>query len=159
MTVTAAMLLLVRTVVEAPDERLGLGADGRRLRRWRPRCWRRSSRSSGAAAHPLVRLGILRSAPLVRANLGAMALFGCLLRLPVRRHAVPADDARLAALETALAFLPGRACSSRSASPRIGPLVDRFGTAAADRRRRSRRCVAGYVLFLRLGDNAVLRRR
>ena len=92
--VTGAMLLLVYTVVEAPDVGWGsartigsligvaalLAAFVAVERRTRP---------------PLVRLGILRSARCVRANLGAMTLFGGLGRLPVRRHAVPAAAARL----------------------------------------------------------------
>ena len=69
------MLLLVRTIVEAPDS--GWGA---------PETIAAFVLSIGLlaafvaverrAAQPLVRLGIFRSAPLVRANLGAMCLFG-----------------------------------------------------------------------------------
>src|SRR5439155_2779909 len=72
---TGAMLLLVFTLVEAPQAGWG------------------SARTLGSfagalallaafvvherrTAAPLVRLGILRSASLVRANLGAMSLFG-----------------------------------------------------------------------------------
>jgi MFS family permease len=72
---TAGMLLLVRTIVEAPTQ--GWGA---------PQTVAGFILAAGLlaafvtverkAAQPLVRLGILRSAPLVRANLGAMCLFG-----------------------------------------------------------------------------------
>jgi predicted MFS family arabinose efflux permease len=54
------------------------------------------------------------------------------------------------AIETALAFLPAGLLVAFGA-PRLGPLVDRFGTArliAAG----GVSLVAGYVLFLRLGD-------
>ena len=47
------------------------------------------------APQPLVRLGIFRSAPLVRANLGAMCLFGAYVGFQFVGDAVPADDARL----------------------------------------------------------------
>ena len=55
------------------------------------------------------------------------------------------------AIETALAFLPAGLLVAFGA-PRLGPLVDRYGTArliAAG----GVSLVAGYVLFLRLGDN------
>lgn len=72
-TITAAMLLLVFAVVEAPKVSVA----------------RTVLSLAGAAAliglfvwlerrvrHPLVRLGILRSAPLARANIGLVILFG-----------------------------------------------------------------------------------
>jgi MFS family permease len=71
--ITAAMLLLVLTVVRAPDVHVA---------------WTAATLAASAAllaafvaierrsAAPLVRLGLLRSGPLVRANLGAMALTG-----------------------------------------------------------------------------------
>jgi MFS family permease len=72
-TITAAMLLLVLTVVRAPDVHIG---------------WTAATLAASAAllaafvaverrsAAPLVRLGLLRQGPLVRANIGAMALTG-----------------------------------------------------------------------------------
>ena len=105
---TAGMLLLVRTIVEAPDEGWA------RRRRSPPSpcrslCWPRSSRSSGSASQPLVRLGIFRSAPLVRANLGAMCLFGAYVGFQFVGDAVPAD-ARSAGARSRprSSFLPGR---------------------------------------------------
>src|SRR3954451_848501 len=72
---TAGMLLLVRTIVEAPNKGWG-----------EPETLAGFVLAAGLlaafvaverrASQPLVRLGILRSAPLVRANLGAMCLFG-----------------------------------------------------------------------------------
>ena len=70
------MLLLVYTVVEAPERRLGLGPHARLVRGRRGAARRVRLAASGATAVPLVRLGILRSGSLVRANLGAMSLFG-----------------------------------------------------------------------------------
>jgi MFS family permease len=73
--VTAGMLLLVRTVVRAPDVGWGSGstlvsfAIAAALLTAFVAIERR-------APQPLVRLEILRSASLVRANLGAMAVFG-----------------------------------------------------------------------------------
>jgi MFS family permease len=74
-TVTAAMLLLVFTLVEAPDE----GWDSTRtlgsfaVAAAMLATFGAIERGSRA---PLVRLGILRSGSLVRANLGAMSLIG-----------------------------------------------------------------------------------
>ena len=49
--VTAGLSLLVYTLVDATERRLGLAADDRAARRSRPRCWPRSRRSS--CARPL----------------------------------------------------------------------------------------------------------
>jgi hypothetical protein len=63
----------------------------------------------------LVRLGILRSGSLVRANLGIGDRFGCLRRVPVRRTLYLQHTLGWSALETALAFLPGGLLRRRSA--------------------------------------------
>lgn len=72
-TVTAAMLLLVTAVVRAPETTAGAtaltAAAGLLVLAAFVAIERRS-------ATPLVRLGILRSAPLVRANIGSIALSG-----------------------------------------------------------------------------------
>ena len=60
-------------------------------------------------------------------------------------------------LETALAFLPAGLLVAFG-STRLGPLVDRFGTAPVIARRRRSRSVAGYALFLRVDAVAGLRR-
>ena len=52
-------------------------------------------RSSGASRIRWCGSGSCAPARLVRANIAAMALFGCLHRLPVHRHALPAVAARL----------------------------------------------------------------
>jgi EmrB/QacA subfamily drug resistance transporter len=146
-TITAAMLLLVRTVVEAPE----VGWSDPTI--------------VGAFAlvvallvafvaielrtpQPLVRLGILRSGPLVRANLGMATMFGAYVGFQFVGTLYLQTMHGWSPVETALAFLPGGVLVALG-SPRIGPLVDRFGTArvivvgmAA--------FVVGYALFLRL---------
>jgi MFS family permease len=150
-TITAAMLLLVRTVVEAPSEGWGapitiasfgvvlalLGLFVTIERR---------------SAAPLVRLGIFRSAPLVRANLGGALLFGGYFGFQFVATLYLQAMNGWSAIETALAFLPAGLLVAFGA-PRLGPIVDRFGTA---------RIIAvgavslllGYVLFLRVDATA-----
>ena len=144
---TAGMLLLVRTIVEAPDK--GWGA---------PETVGAFLLSIGLLAafvavelrarQPLVRLGILRSAPLVRANLGAMCLFGAYVGFQFVVTLYLQGTLGWSALETALAFLPGGLLVAFGA-PRMGALIDRYGTG--------RLIVAsavaftlGYALFLRV---------
>ena len=105
-TLTAAMLLLVFTVVEAPD--VGWG----------------SPRTIGSfaavaailaafvaierrAAVPLVRLGILRSAPLVQANLAAMMLIGGWFGFQFIATLYMQQLRGWSPLETGLAIFPG----------------------------------------------------
>src|SRR5829696_8096506 len=126
-TLTAGMLLLVRTIVEAPDT--GWGAPG----------------TIGGmliaiallgtfvaiemrSATPLVRLGILRSGSLVRANLGMMTMFGAYIGFQFVGTLYLQSVLGWSPVETALAFLPGGLLVAFG-SPRLGPLVDRFGTA------------------------------
>jgi EmrB/QacA subfamily drug resistance transporter len=147
-TLTAAMLLLVFTVVEAPDAGWG------------------SARTLGSfaataailatfvaierrTAVPLVRLGILRSAPLVQANIGAMMLVGSWFGFQFMATLYMQQLRGWSPLETGLAIFPGGLLVALLA-PRIAPLVMRFGT---------RRLVAaglasagiGYALFLPIG--------
>jgi MFS family permease len=149
-TVTAAMLLLVRTVVEAPS-------DG----------WGSAPTVGGLllvaallatfvaielrSPNPLVRLGILRSGSLVRANIGMMTVFGAYVSFQFVGTLYLQSLLGWSALETALAFLPGGLIVAFGA-PRIGPLVDKYGS--------ERIIVAGslafaigYALFLRIGDS------
>ena len=146
-TITAAMLLLVRTVVEAP-------ASG----------WGDPLIVASFAAvvallvtfvtiemrvpQPLVRLGILRNGSLVRANLGMAAMFGAYVGFQFVGTLYLQTVHGWSPLETALAFLPGGALVALG-SPRIGPLVDRYGTPriiAAG----MLAFVVGFALFLRL---------
>ena len=147
-SLTAGMLLLVYTLVEAPD--VGWG----------------SARTLGSlaavaliftsfvvrerrAAAPLVRLGILRSSSLVRANLAAMSLFGGWVGFQFIATLYMQQLRGWSALETGLAIFPGGLLVAVFA-PRIAPLIMRFGV--------TRLIVAGmvaitvgYTLFLRIG--------
>jgi EmrB/QacA subfamily drug resistance transporter len=124
--VASAMLLFVFTIVEAPTAG-----------------WT-SLRTTGSiaavaalafafvaveqrSAHPLVRLGILRSAALRRANLGAMAVFGGWVGFQFVGTLYLQQLRGWSALEMALAFLPAGLVVAVGA-PRSGQLVDRFGT-------------------------------
>ncbi len=149
-TLTAGMLLLVRTIVEAPNngwgapETLGGLALAAALLGAFVGIERRS-------ANPLVRLGILRSAPLVRANLGMMTMFGAYIGFQFVGTLYLQSVLGWSPVETALAFLPGGLLVAFG-SPRLGPLVDRFGTAriiAAG----SAAFLVGYALFNRIGDS------
>jgi MFS family permease len=144
-TITAAMLLLVRTVVQAPTTGWGdpvivasfaivaalvaafIGIEQR-------------------SEHPLVRLGLLRSGKIVRANLGAMTVFGAYIGFQFIGTLYMQSLLGWTALETALAFLPAGLLVAFGA-PRIGPLVDRVGTPTVILGGATA-FVAGYALFL-----------
>jgi MFS family permease len=151
-TVSAAMLLLVHTVVQAPLDGWGsLATVGGFV---------------GAAvllavfvaielrsSHPLVRLGIFRSGSLVRANVLAMAMFGSYLGFQFIGTLYMQSLLGWSPIVTALAFLPAGLIVVFG-STRVGGLVDRFGTP---------RLVAigfglfaiGYALFLRIDGTPV----
>jgi hypothetical protein len=145
---TAAMLLLVFTLVEAPDagwasaRTLGSFAGAVAI-------------LAAFVAHeqrtvaPLVRLGILRSASLVRANFAAMALFGSWVGFQFIATLYMQQLRGWSALETGLAIFPGGLLVALLA-PRIAPLIARFGVG--------RLIVGGlastaasYALFLPIG--------
>jgi MFS family permease len=126
-TLTAAMLLLVFTIVEAP-------AAG----------WT-SARTLGSlagtaallaafvtleltSASPLVRLGILRSGSLVRANLGAMALLGSWVGFQFITVLYMQQLRGWSAIETGLAIFPGGLLVALLAPTLTPRLVGRFGT-------------------------------
>ncbi|WP_415950970.1 MFS transporter [Streptomyces sp. KLOTTS4A1] len=140
-----AMLLLVYTVVEAPEA--GWAAASTLIQ------------FTVAAAllvlfyvietrtkHPLVRLGILRSGPLARANSGAAVFFGGFIGFQFVVMLYLQSVLGWSALQTALGFLPA-ALIVALGSPRMDPLINRVGTS---------RTIAGgvvahaiaYVLFL-----------
>jgi EmrB/QacA subfamily drug resistance transporter len=149
-TVTAAMLLLVYAVVNAPQagwaspRTLGSFAAVAVLLAAFVTIERRSR-------DPLVRLGIFRSASLTRANLGAMVLFGSYVAFQFLVTQYLQIMAGWSPLATALAFLPAGVLVA-IASTRMGPVLDRFGprkmiaVAFAS-------LVAGYALFLRIGPH------
>jgi MFS family permease len=149
-TLTAGMLLLVRTIVEAPDtgwgapETLGGLALAAALLTTFVGIERRS-------ANPLVRLGILRSASLLRANLGMMSMFGAYIGFQFVGTLYLQSVLGWSPLETALAFLPGGLLVAFG-SPRLGPLVDRYGTGRIIVAG-SIAFLVGYALFLRIGDS------
>ncbi len=147
-TVTAAMLLLVYTLVEAP----GAGwTSGRTLGSLAVALALLAAfvALEGRRPAPLVRLGILRSGSLVRANVGAMALFGSWVAFQFVLTLYLQQLRGWSALETGLAIFPGGLIVALLA-PRLAPLIARFGVM--------RLIVAGlvsvtaaYALFLPIG--------
>jgi MFS family permease len=146
--VTTAMLLLVFTVVEAPDagwasaRTLGSFAAVAALLAAFVAIERRTAR-------PLVRLGILRSAPLLRANAGAMSLFGGWVGFQFVATLYMQQARGWSPLETGLAILPGGLMVALIA-PRLTPLIGRFGTGPLISLGLLS-TVAAYALFLPIG--------
>jgi EmrB/QacA subfamily drug resistance transporter len=147
-TLTSAMLLLVFTVVEAPDAGWG------------------SARTLGSfaataailaafvaierrTAEPLVRLGILRSASLVQANLGAMMLLGGWFGFQFIATLYMQQLRGWSPLEAGLAIFPGGFLVALLA-PRIAPLVMRFGIRRLITAGLASTAI-GYALFLPIG--------
>ena len=147
-TLTAAMLLLVFSVVEAPDAGWG------------------STRTIGSlvavaailaafvaierrAAAPLVRLGILRSSSLVQANLGAMLLIGGWFGFQFIATLYMQQLRGWSPLETGLAIFPAGLLVALLA-PRIAPLVIRFGVRRLVTAGLASTAV-GYALFIPIG--------
>ncbi|MDA0139006.1 MFS transporter [Solirubrobacter deserti] len=102
-------------------------------------------------AHPLVRLGILRSGSLVRANLGAMALFGAYVGFQFVATLYLQNTLGWSVLETALAFLPGGLLVAFGA-PRMGAIISRYGTTRPILAS-TLAFAAGYALFLPVDAN------
>jgi MFS family permease len=145
---TGAMLLLVYTLVEAPTVGWGTPRTLGSLAGVAALLATFVARERRAAA-PLVRLGILRSQQLVRANLGAMMLFGGWVGFQFIATLYMQQLRGWSALDTGLAIFPGGALVA-VLSPRIAPLIFRFGL--------TRLIVAGllstgaaYALFVRIG--------
>jgi EmrB/QacA subfamily drug resistance transporter len=147
-TVTAGMLLLVFTVVEAPDAG------------WISARTLASLVGAGAilalfvmheqrSPAPLVRLGILRSSALVRANLGAMALIGGWFGFQFIATLYMQQLRGWSALETGLAIFPAGLLVAILA-PRIAPLIERFGATRLIALGLAS-TAAGYALFLPIG--------
>ncbi|GII61265.1 MFS transporter [Sphaerisporangium krabiense] len=152
-TITGSMLLFVFTVVQAPEAG-----------------WT-SARTLGGVVgavvllalfiaaelrvkHPLVRFGILRSGPLVRANLGLVILFGSYVGFQFVAMQYFQNLLGWSALQTALAFLPAGLLVAVT-STKMGDLADRFGTARLIAIG-SLALAGGYVVFLRAGDHPSL---
>jgi EmrB/QacA subfamily drug resistance transporter len=148
-TITAGMLILVRTVVRAPD--VGWGSSETLISILVAVMLLATFVAIELRTRePLVRLGILRSGPLARANITAMIVFGCYVSFQFVATLYLQALLGWSPITTALAFLPGGLIVAFG-SPRVGPLADRFGT--------ERVIVAGlvafvigYALMLRIGD-------
>ena len=147
-SMTAAMLLLVFTLVEAPTagwlslRTLGSLAGVAGL-------FAAFIARERTATAPLVRLGILRSGSLVRANLGAMSLFGGWVGFQFIVTLYLQQLRGWSALDTGLAIFPAGVLVAL-VSPRMASLIGRFGV--------TRLIVAGmisiaagYLLFLPIG--------
>ena len=146
-TISAAMLLLVYTVVEAPNEDWG---SPRTLLSFAAvaALWAAFVTIEQRTSEPLVRLGILRSGSLRRANLGAMAVVGAWFGVQFITTLYFQQLRGWSAIETALAFLPAGILVSFGA-PYAGRIVDRFGTTKPITVGMLS-FVLGYVLFLGL---------
>lgn len=125
--ITGSMLLAVFTIVEAPNAGWGsartiggLVAAAALVALF--------TRVEQRASHPLVRLGILRSATLRRANLTAMTVFGAWIGFQFVGTLYMQQLRDWSAFEMAGAFLPAGLIVAFG-SPRSGSLVNRFGTA------------------------------
>jgi MFS family permease len=146
-TLSAGMLLLVRTIVEAPNEgwgspaTIGAFAISAAILAAFVAIERR-------AATPLVRLGILKTPPLLRANFGMAALFGAYVGFQFVMTLYFQQMNGWSPVETALAFLPAGLLVAFG-SPRIGPLVDRYGTPRLFAVG-ALSSVIGYALILRI---------
>jgi EmrB/QacA subfamily drug resistance transporter len=147
-TLTAAMLLLVFTVVEAPD------AGWASLRTIASFAAAAAILASFVAierrtAVPLVRLGILSSRSIVQANLGAMMLIGGWFGFQFIATLYMQQLRGWSPLETGLAIFPGGLLVALLA-PRIAPLVMRFGVRRLVTAGLASTAV-GYTLFLPIG--------
>jgi predicted MFS family arabinose efflux permease len=146
--ITAAVLLLVYTMVDA--QQAGWG----------------SARTVGSFAavvalgvaftvterrstHPLVPFGIFRSAPLRRAQIGAVTLFGSYVSFQFLLTQYLQSLAHWSAISTALAFLPAGVMVF-VLSVRVAGLLDRFGAGVLVVAAFAA-LAAGYAVFLRAG--------
>lgn len=102
--------------------------------------------------HPLLRLGILRSGPLARANLGGATFFGAYIGFQFVVMLYLQNVLHWSALQTALGFLPA-ALIVAFGSPRIEPLIDRLGTPRTILAGVVAH-VIGYALFLRIDESS-----
>jgi MFS family permease len=100
------------------------------------------------SASPLIRLGVLRSAGQVRANLGGATFFGSYVGFQFLVTQYLQNVLGYSAMQTALAFLPAGALVA-ILSTRMGPIVDRFGTPRVIAAGFTL-LVVGYALFLRI---------
>ncbi len=125
-TLTSGMLLAVYTVVSAPErgwlDPLTVGSFALAVL-----LLAGFVATENRVAHPLIRLGILRIASIVRANLSIVALFGSYLSFQFMMTLYLQDVLHWSPLRMALALLPGGLLVAFS-SPFMGRLIDRYGT-------------------------------
>jgi EmrB/QacA subfamily drug resistance transporter len=147
-SLTAGMLLLVYSVVEAPEHGWasartlgGLAVAAAILSAFVAHEQR--------ASEPLVRLGILRSSSLVRANFAAMALIGGWFGFQFIATLYMQQLRGWSALETGLAIFPGGLLVALLA-PRIAPLIERYGATRLIGLGLASTAI-GYALFLPIG--------
>lgn len=153
-TITAAMLLLVFTLAEAPNSGWLSG---------------RTLISAGAfilllsafvviekrTANPLVRLGILRSSALLRVGVGAMSLIGGWIGLLTLITIYLQEFRGWTPLESGLAAAPTGVVGALL-SPRVAPLVSRFGTAPVALAGLTLAAVANLLLRFLAADSSYL---
>jgi MFS family permease len=148
-TITAGMLILVRAVVRAPN--VGWGSSETLVSLLIAVALLATFVAIELRTRrPLVRLGLLQSGPLARANITAMVVFGSYVGFQFVGTLYLQALLGWSPIGTALAFLPGGLIVA-FASPRVGPLAERFGTE---------RMIAlglgafviGYALMLRIHD-------
>ncbi|MEU2560898.1 MFS transporter [Streptomyces longispororuber] len=146
-TGTASMLLLVFTVVQAPE--VGW-ASARTLLSFLAVAVLLAAfvTIELRTASPLIRLGVLRSGAQVRAQLGAVTFFGGYVSFQFIATQYLQSLLGWSALETALAFLPAGVIVALSAT-KIAGVVDRFGTTRVIVTGFAL-LVASYGLFLRI---------
>jgi EmrB/QacA subfamily drug resistance transporter len=147
-SLTAGMLLLVYTVVEAPEQGW---ASARTIGSFALTAAilgafvLREQRTSA----PLIRLGIFRSEMLVRANFGAMMLAGGWFGFQFIATLYMQQLRGWSPLETGLAILPGGALVALLA-PRVAPLIVRYGAMRLAAFGAASTAVA-YALFIPIG--------
>jgi EmrB/QacA subfamily drug resistance transporter len=151
LTVTAAVLLLVYTVVSA--QQAGW-ASARTIASFAMVAVLLATfvTIEHRSRDPLVRLGIFRSRALTRANLGALTLFGSYIAFQFLLTQYLQSVEGWSAMSTALAFLPAGIVVALL-SFRMGRIIGRFGPGPVTLIAFA--ClVAGYVSFLRVGTQA-----
>jgi MFS family permease len=149
-TSTAALLVLVYSVVEAPNRGWGSPATVGLLA---------LSVALMAAfvtielrhQHPLIRLGILRSASVLHANLAGAVMFGGYVSFQFVTTLYLQNSLGWSPLAMALGFLPGGLIVLASAA-RIGALLERIGTSTLILIGLGS-FVVGYLLFLRVSPS------
>jgi MFS family permease len=138
-TVTAAMLLLVFTLAQAPEWGW---ASGRTLASFAGVVALLAAFGTieSRTADPLLRLGLLRSGPVVRANVGALVLVGSWVGALFVLTLYLQDVRGWSAFATGLAVAPSGVVVAVLAPRIAAPLVGRYGTTPV--------IIAGFASFV-----------